>query len=264
MQITLDSATKALAVASAAIALYAAWKAVPLDSELKSLQTQTQRLDLDLKAAEGRLKEAEARLRETESGRKLTFDLYQEVRKILERKDRTAKDEEALRVLVESLAEDPFRYKLLSVLAVSATTPEVKRSASESSDFYRDESAVSQRPTLATDQNKDAQAKSPVGSMDVDVFFCSAKRATSEPIAKEVVALRLPSESGRWRLRLLPDSVNQQPGYGVTSTEIRYNAPEETAAARALAERMSKIVRKVALRESQQPTKWYVSVFICQ
>ena len=264
MTLTLDGATKALAIASAAIAVFAAWKALPLDAELKSLQAQTQKLDLDLRVAEGRIKEAEARLKETESGRKLSFDLYQEVRKILERKDKTPKDEETLRVLIESLAEDPFRYKLLGVLAVSASTPEVKRSASESSDFFRDESVVVQRPTSASVQGKEAGQRSAIGSMDVDIFYCAAKRATSEPIANGVLALKQPSESGRWRLRLLPESVNQQPGYGVTSNEVRYNAPEETEAARTIAERMTKAGQKVLLRESQQLTKWYVSVFVCQ
>lgn len=264
MPITLDGASKVLAVVSTAIAVFAAWTALPLDTELKSLQAQTQRLDIDLKAAEGRLKEAEARLKETESGRKLSFDLYQEVRKILERKDKTPRDEEALRVLIESLAEDPFRYKLLGALAVSASTPEVKQSAGESSTFYRDESSVAQQPAPTSVQGKDPTQRSAIGSMDVDIFYCSAKRATSEPIAKEIFGLKGPGESGRWRLRFLPDSVNQQPGYGVTSNEIRFNAPEEVEAARTIADRINKAGHKVSLRESQQLTKWYVSVFVCQ
>ncbi len=264
MHVTIDSVSKALILISTSIAVFAAWKALPLDAELKSLQNQTQKLDIDLKAAEGRIREAEAKLKETESGRKLSFDLYQEVRKILERKDKTTRDEEALRVLIESLAEDPFRYKLLSVLAVSASTPEVKQSASESSAFYRDESTVRQQPTPNSASYKDSVERSAIGSMDVDVFYCAGKRASSEPIAKDVLALKKPNESGRWRLRFLPDSVNQQPGYGITSNEIRFNAPEEVEAAHTIAERMNKAGHKVVLRESLQLTKWYVSVFVCQ
>lgn len=264
MSITLDNTSKVLAIASTAIAVLAAWKAFPLDAELKTLQAQTQKLDLDLKAAEGRIKEAEARLKETESGRKLSFDLYQEVRKIIERKDKTAKDEEALRVLIESLAEDPFRYKLLSVLAVSASSPETKRSASESSSFFRDETLIPQRAPITVTQGKDEIQPTAVGRMDVDVFYCAAKQNTAEPIAKSIVALKQPGESGRWRLRLLPESVNQQPGYGITSNEIRYNVPDETDAATALVERITKAGHKVSLRESQQLTKWYISVFVCQ
>lgn len=263
MAVSLDHITKLIAIGSAALALFATWRTLPLDAELKQLQAQTQKLDLDLKMAEGRLKEAEARLKETESGRKLSFDLYQEVRKILENKSKTAKDEEALRVLIESLAEDPFRYKLLSVLAVSASAPDVKRSATESSTFYRDESWIAQRaPKL--NQVSEAKQQSPVGSMDVDVFYCAQKQASSEPVAKNILALRKADESGRWRLRLLPESVNQQPGYGVVSNEIRYNAPDETPAARSLADRLEQAGYKISLRETQQSTKWYVSIFICQ
>lgn len=263
MAVSLDNITKVIAIGSAALALFATWRTLPLDAELKSLQAQTQKLDLDLKVAEGRLKEAEARLKETESGRKLSFDLYQEVRKILENRNKTAKDEEALRVLIESLAEDPFRYKLLSVLAVSASAPDVKRSATESSTFYRDESWIAQRAPQVKQVSEGAQL-SPVGSMDVDVFYCANKQASSEPIAKNVLALRKADETGRWRLRLLPESVNQQPGYGVVSNEIRYNAPDETKAARSLADRLEQAGYKISLRETQQSTKWYVSVFICQ
>lgn len=264
MPITLDNILKVIAIPTAAIAVLAAWKALPLDAELKTLQAQTQKLDIDLKAAEGRLKEAEARLKETESGRKLSFDLYQEVRKILERKDKTAKDEEALRVLIESLAEDPFRYKLLSVLAVSASSPETKRSASESSSFFRDESLILQRPPVPVTQAKETIRATAIGSMDVDVFYCASKQNTAEPIARSIVALKQPGESGRWRLRLLPESVNQQPGYGIASNEIRYNVPDETGAARLLVERITNTGHKVSLRESQQLTKWYISVFVCQ
>lgn len=267
MPVTLDSLSKIVTIVSAGIAVFAAWIALPLDAELKRLQTQTQKLDIDLKATEGRLKEAEARLKETESGRKLSFDLYKEVRNILERKDKTPKDEEALRVLIESLADDPFRYKLLGVLAVSASTPEVKRAATESSSFFREEAqVVAQKAPVspAPDGPGPTVRSTAVGSMDVDVFYCAARQATSEPIARSILALRQSGESGRWRLRFLPDSVNQQPGYGITSNEIRYNVPDETEAAKLLAERIGKTGLKVALRESQQPTRWYISLFICQ
>lgn len=257
MPITLDATSKALAIASAAIAVFAAWKALPLDERLKELNIQ-------LADTDRRLKEAEARLKETESGRKLSFDLYQEVRKILERKDKTAKDEEALRVLIESLAEDPFRYKLLSVLAVSATAPEVKRSASESSKFYEVQAQLAQQNAAPPPAAATKAASTAIGSMDIDVFYCAAKQASSEPLARKLVQLQQPGETGRWRLRFLPDSVNQQPGYGITANEIRYNAPLETEAAKLLAQRVGEAGVQTTLRESMQLTKWYISVFVCQ
>ena len=109
---TLDTASKLLAVLSLFIAILAAWKALPLDAELKALQAETQRLDNELKLAE-------VKMREAEIGRKLTFELYKEVKTLLENSQRTAREEEVLRVLIETMAEDPLRYKLLSVLAVT-------------------------------------------------------------------------------------------------------------------------------------------------
>ncbi len=264
MPTALDHSSKVLAIGSAVVALVAAWKTLPLDAELKRLQIRTEDLNQGLNEAEGRLKEAEAQLRAAESDRKLSFDLYQEVRKILERKDKTETDEEVLRILIESLAEDPFRYKLLSALAVSASNPQVKRSASESSTFYQEESLVAQRAPVRSAADTDAVRASPVGSMDVDVFYCAARQGTAEPIARSVLTLKQPNESGRWRLRLLPESVNQQPGYGITGNEIRYNVPDETAAAQALAGRLANVGYPVSLRPSRQSTRWYVSVFICQ
>jgi hypothetical protein len=273
MSISLDSASKALTVVATFIAVIAAWKALPLNEEIGKLQAATQSLDLQLKAAEGRLKEAEGRLKETESGRKLSFDLYTEVRKVLENKGTTPRDEEVLRVLIESLAEDPFRVKLLSVLAVSAKSPETRQSAEESGKFYLEQTQLPQRTTPAivpaTQPGRTAQpggtAQRPsVDSIDVDVFFCAEKLATSEPIAKRVIDLKLPSETGRWRPRLLPESINRQPGYGIVTNEIRYNVPDETEAAKVLADRLSEAGVSVKLKESSQTTKWYVSIFICQ
>jgi hypothetical protein len=117
VSVSIEAVSKTLTVVSLCIAVLAAWKALPLDAEIKSLQVKTQRLDLDLRVTESKLKEAEAKLREAESTRKLSFDLYQEVKRVLEKKNRTPREDEALRVLVEALADDPFRYKLLSVLA---------------------------------------------------------------------------------------------------------------------------------------------------
>jgi hypothetical protein len=265
MPINLDSASKTLTLISLAIAVMAAWKALPLDAELKNLQGETQRLDNELKVAAARLKEAEVQLKEAESSRKLSFDLYQEVKKVLEKKDRTPRDEEALKVLVESLADDPLRYKLLSVLAVSATTPEVKKSATESSMFYRQEAELTTRqPETIVKATIPESTGGNIGSYDIDIFYCAAMKETSEPITKQILNVRLDSESGRWRSRLLPESVNQQPGYGVISNEIRYNAPGELPVAKILQQRLKDKGIDTVLKESLQLTKWYVSIFICQ
>ena len=258
MTINLDTTSKVLTVISLAIAVTAAWKALPLDEQLKELQAQTQQLDL-------KLKEAEAQLKRDESSRKLSFDLYQEVKKILEKKDRTPSDEDALKVLVESLADDPFRYKLLSVLSVSAANPGVKQSAKESSTFFQEQAELSLKQSEPSSQpalSKPAQGS--IGSYDIDIFYCATKKSSSEPLAQKVLTLRQQKESGRWRSRLLPDSVNQQPGYGISSNEIRYNPPEELPVAKIIQQRLKDQGIESRLKETLQPTKWYLSVFVCQ
>lgn len=258
MAINLDTTSKVLTVISLAIAVTAAWKALPLDEQLKELQAQTQQLDL-------KLKEAEAQLKRDESSRKLSFDLYQEVKKILEKKDRTTSDEEALKVLVESLADDPFRIKLLNVLSVGANNLAVKQSAKESSEFFDEQVKLSLKqsdPPSQAAPSKPAQGS--IGSYDIDVFYCAAKRVSSEPVVQKILTFQKKEESGRWRPRLLPYSVNQQPGYGITSNEIRYNPPEELPVAKIIQQRLKDHGIESRLKETLQPTKWYLSVFVCQ
>ncbi len=264
MSFNLETASRALTVCSLGIAVFAAWKTLPLDAELKALQAETQRLDNELKVAAARLREAEAQLKETESGRKLSFDLYQEVKKVLEKKERSPKDEEALRVLIESLAEDPFRYKLLSVLAVGGATESGKQAAAESSTFFLEESAIASRASAAFRTASPDSGNESLTNYDVDVFFCSQKRQSSEPIARKIASLKLPDETGRWRVRSLPETVNQQPGYGVRSNEVRYNVPDETQQAKVILQRLLSAKVEASLRATAQNTPWYLSVFVCE
>lgn len=267
MAVTLDQLTKGVTLASLAIAAYAAWVSLPLDAKLKQLQTESVETERRLKETETRLKDAEARLRETESVRKLTFDLYSEVKLVLANKGASERDENALRVLLETLAEDPFRSKLLDVLAAGARSASVKQLAEESSTFFKDEA---QRTAALSPDAPPAPAAAPapagaagIGNFDVDVFYCTTDRARQEALAMRIVALKTPAESGRWRPRLLPDSINQQPGYRVAETEIRYNAPTEEAVARQLKDRLAAAGIAARLRTTQTPTRWYVSVFAC-
>ncbi len=258
--LNIDSATKFLTLASLAIAVFAAWTALPLDAELKVLQAETQRLDNELKSAEAKLREAEA-------SRKLNFELYREVKTLLEDSKRTEQEEEALRVLIESLADAPFRYKLLDVLAVAAGNSSTRKAASESSKFYKEEAVLSSTDTKFTMSG--IKLKAPVNAMsvtnyDIDVFYCANKRETSEPIAQQVAALKLPSETGRWRVRALPETINQQPGYQIQSSQIRYNSPSENKQADILIKRLEEKGIHLDRRVTTQNTRWYLSIFICQ
>jgi hypothetical protein len=250
-----DSLTKLVTLFSLCLAAFAAWKALPADERIKRLEVETRELDLALK-------EADAQLRSLESNRRVTLDLYQEVKRVIEKKEKDPREEEVLRVLVESLADDPFRYKLLRVIAVGAKSEGVKESAAATSRFYEDESTVQARPLAAKSSATAAAVNS--DAYNVDFFFCEGKRPTSEPLARAAIYLQSPGATGRWRIRALPEVVNQQPGYAITTSEIRFTAPDETPVAESLAKSLSAKGIKVRFHETVRPTPGYLRVFICQ
>jgi hypothetical protein len=254
----IDTATKFVALVSLAFGVYATWKVFPTDAEIKRLQAESTRLDLALK-------KADADLKNIESSRKITLELYQEVKKVIEAKEKDQREEDAVRVLVEALADDPFRWKLLNVIAVGAKSKEVKSTAAATGKYYEEQSVVATvdvSPTTSTTQA--TSATSTLGSYNIDFFFCETKRTTSEPLARAALTLKSKGDTGRWRVRLLPESINQQPGYGVTNNQIRFTPPEERPIADAIAAGLSSKGLKFELRETAYQTPNYVSVFFCQ
>lgn len=252
---SLDKVTKVLTLISLVLAAYAAWKALPIDAEIKHLQAETQRLDLALK-------QADADLKGLELNRKVTLELYQAVKTVIEKKDKDPREEDAVRVLVESLADDPFRWKLLNVIAAGAKSPEVKQAAAETSNYFREEAQVQ----VAVHQAAVAvpAAAGGVGTFNVDFFYCEKKKLSSEPIARRALTLKQSSDTGRWRLRALPESINQQVGYGISTNFIRFTAPDEMTVAETLKTKLASQSVSVQFQEISYPTPGYVSVFICQ
>lgn len=252
----IEVATKILTLISLCIAVFAAWKALPADEKIKALQARAQEQDILLKRADSDLKEIE-------SNRKVTLELYQEVKNVITKRDRDPREEDAVRVLVESLADDPFRWKLLKVLAVGASSSEVKQAAAATSKFYEDEAAM-QSQAVISKKSTNSSTSSDYGAYNIDFFYCEKTRTTSEPLARSALSLKSSGDTGRWRVRALPESVNQQPGYGISASEIRFTPPEESAVANSLAQALSNKGISVALHETGYPTPGYVSVFICQ
>lgn len=250
MEVNFDGLSKGLSVVSLVIGIGAAWIALPLDREMKILQQQTIELDNQLK--------------QSEAQQKLSFELYKEVKKVLEKQGRTAQDEEAVKVLVEGLAEDPFRYKLLAVLAVGAKAPDVRTSAYQSSEYFEQQVQLQMSEPTTSKVLQSTPSGDSLGSYDIDIFYCAAQSTQSEPLANKVLTVRGSQENGRWRVRLLPDSVNQQPGYRIAQNEIRYNAPAELEPASILQKRLQQLGIQTQLKETLQQTRWYVSIFICQ
>ena len=240
-----------------AIGIYAASKALPQDEEIKRLQVESSRID-------NALKRAESDIRTAESARKLTLDLYLEVQKVIQSDKKNPREEEAVRVLVESLAEDPFRAKLLSAIALGANSEEVKKRAETSAVFYREESGVpdaSARPASAASTT--ASSPATYETFNVDYFYCESTLQKNQPLAAKGAALHKVSSAGRWRSRLLPETINAQPGYKISDNLVRYNSDERAAAQALVADLKRELQVDVRAMEISYPTPNYLSVFFC-
>ncbi|NQD38243.1 hypothetical protein HPT27_14540 [Permianibacter sp. IMCC34836] len=254
MSAWMDQFSKILTLISLAIATTAAWYALPLDAQLKALQAETVRLDNALKLSD-------AEMKRLESSRALSLQLYQEVKAVLSAKEHNAREEEAMRVLVDSLAEDPFRWKLLQAIAVAAGDPTVKQKAEASATFFKEEELA---PAVSLSSAKVANPDKPYGAIRVDAFYCADNSGTGKAKAESTLRLRESNSAASWRVRALPDEINARPGYHIEQNLIRYN-PDERQAAEALQADLKKSLGiDVALAEIQYPTPNYLSVFYCQ
>ncbi|MFA9441064.1 hypothetical protein ACDA63_15620 [Uliginosibacterium sp. sgz301328] len=81
---------------------------------------------------------------------------------------------------------------------------------------------------------------------------------------RAVLNLQTAGSTTRWRVRALPESVNQQPGCGICQGEIGFTPPDEAVTAKALAKALYDRGSTAALHETSYPTPGYVSVFVCQ
>jgi len=254
MEISLEKISKLISLLSLIIAVIAAGYALPLDKKIKALDAETKRLE-NARIAQ------DLELKKLETARQLSLQLYGEVKDVLRSKDHSMKEEEAVRVLVDSLADDPFRWKLLQALAAGANDPEVKEKAEVTANFFKDEEQVpvvtaNSPPPIAAP----AKTENPYGSIKIDWFYCSSEQ---EPSIKAAMALKTNAITGRWRPRLLPVEINSRPGYNVHDNIIRFNADERRAAEGLKADLMNKLNMNIQLQEIQYPTANYISVFFC-
>ncbi|WP_148714128.1 hypothetical protein [Chitinolyticbacter meiyuanensis] len=255
----LDASTKGISLFSLAIAAYAAWRALPLDQEVKRLSQVAEEQRQRTVELDNQLKQANAELQRAESERKLTLELYKEVQAVLALDRKDPRREDAVRVLVESLADDPFRWKLLQALAVGASSEDVQRKAGTTASFYRDEAVNAVAPATSTAPAESGQA---YGSYNVDFFHCERGGEATRTAANAALSLRPAGSTARWRPRLLPDEINLQPGYRISGRLIRYN-PDEADAAKRLAAALAKQGQPFQLMQIGYPTPRYLSVFFC-
>ena len=256
MEIDVDKVLKWLSVPGIVIAVFAALKALPVDSEIKSLQIATAEI-------ENTIKVNDASLKKLESSQKLTMDIYGKIHDLYQKERRNPAEEEALRVLIQALVEDPMRAKFLDAIALGSTDPEIKKNAKESAEFYHDQPPVvapSLTPLASQAKGGDSLR---YGALNIDLFYCEDTRVRYEPLIAQAMDLKSGNSRGRWRKRLLPNSVNDQAGYGIHSNVIRYNREEKSVAEALAADLKSKFELDVRIMEIASPTPGYISVFLC-
>ncbi|HWV15040.1 MAG TPA: hypothetical protein VN030_06370 [Cellvibrio sp.] len=252
MENFIDKLSKLVSLVSLVIAAVAAWYALPMDKKVKALDAETRRLE-NARIAQ------DLELKTLETSRQLSLQLYTEVKDVLRSKDHSVKEEEAVRVLVDALADDPFRWKLLQALAVGASDPEVKEKAEITANFFKDEEQIPTAANKLTAQMIAPSEKS-YNAIRIDWFYCDGEHEE-----KVRAALKLKTEKvvGRWRPRLLPNEINSRPGYNVHSNIIRFNSDERTAAEALQSDLRERLSMAVSLQEIQYPTANYISVFFC-
>jgi len=105
------------------------------------------------------------------------------------------------------------------------------------------------------------------GNWDFDLFYCEGSRLGQEKAETVLVMLKSDGAAGRIRVRLLPESVNQRSGYGVSGYQIRANAnqreQEIAGKLKAMADTTLNPPASFKITKTTQETKWYVSAFFC-
>lgn len=261
----LDDTAKLLSMLSLAVGVVVAVKAFPLDAEIKALQAEAARL-------ENTVRQNEAELKAVEAQRRLTLELYDAVRKVLERRDKDDREEEAVRVLVESLADDPFRWRLLQALARGAASPEVRRKAEGAAEYYKEQADLPSPANAGGTGAGTAAARSPAAgagrgaagrltAVDVDFFYCETSLEKNQPLAQAAAQLNT-TGPGRWRARLLPEEVNERSSYRVNDNIIRFD-PGERAAAEALQAELAGLGVQFRSMQTGPTTPGYLSAFFC-
>lgn len=230
----------------------------------------TVKTDLDLQKA--KLDEQQASLNKLTTERNLkkfdedlTFRVYDAVVTSLKAND--IKQQQAASALVIVMAEEPLRTQLLQVFDKAKTTaPEVRLEVAKvlaTEQRFQQEEATTK--SAAADKPPPSTVASGWGNWDVDVFWCQKSGEVGQRSAEAIVtALRNDGAKGRLRARVLPDSINAQPGYRVSGYAIRRDAGEEerAAALKAVAER-SLPGTTFDVLHSRSATRWYLSTFIC-
>jgi len=260
------------AIAAAVASLYSCQaEQAAKEANKRSIEAESRLTDIQAKVTET----AEQRA-ERESITERDKFVYQEVIRVLSLPKRDGdvsvpRQEQAVAVLINVLASPGLKGPLQAVFGTSASNPVVQQESKKAAQFWN----VEQEKRLAYTKlfsALDAKAAIPtLGKMNVDVFYCEGgdketeRRTLANNIVKAVQGGSLLTEYGKWQARPLPRTVNDLPGYQISSNQVRFNPLErEEAAAKNLTETLFKASqRRFELRQVAMPSPGYLSVFVC-
>ncbi len=199
---------------------------------------------------------------EREGGQSFNLRIYDEVISSLEKKD--AKRQELAHALVITLANEPFRTKLLETLGTSANSTVSVRA--EAQRVIKQEAQFNEQNQPALGPLRDEG--STTDSWHYDVFWCEASGPSAQRQAEEIAgALRLPgSPKTNVRVRELPRTVNLRSGYKVVGYQIRLNPAKQKQAEilKRLAEEALHNREQFQFVSSPLTTgPFYLSLFVC-
>jgi hypothetical protein len=207
----------------------------------------------------------------------LEFQVYSAVTNALKTND--AKQQQAASALVIAMLREPLRTDLLHVFVQSQTTaPQVRdhvdKVLNEEQMFKTEDATVAESSASKKHESSAAAAGAVTpssssasiwGDYDFDIFWCEHSGEAAQHQAEAIVAaLKAAGARGRLRSRLLPDTINAQPGYRIDGYSIRRHGGD-AAQAQALQAVAQKIVpdSNFEIVLSGQPFRWYLSAFVC-
>ena len=233
-------------------------------------QIHLSNLDGDLKKQDILLKDQDAKIRASEEQRKqhesdaqLTFKLYEEVKSALLAEKNPEKQQLIALKLVEEMASEPFKTRLITVIRDATPLAGVKEKASTAA-YVSESKALEVRPAEPPAKAVATANRASVWSnWDFDFFWCEDSGDKGKQEAYEALAIKDSGASGRWRVRMLPNSINAQSGYGISGYQVRINPNERDVGNKLKSSLASASTsnRDYVIREVKNPTPYYVSVF---
>lgn len=219
------------------------------------------------------LKNREQNRQETADLTNVRFRVYDAVTSSIGSEPNAADRQRLAKTLVLSMLSptDELRDGLLSIL-VSEGVPDVRKQATEARSEATEFMSYEPDLTMVPQPSSDATWK----SYRIDVFWCKNKDNKEDAIQKRnneeatKVQDRLETAGGKKgfvRLRPLPHSINESPGYRIEGIVIRRDQNEDTVALAVKTEAdraLGGAVPGFVLTSSRQGTAGYLSVFVCR